>query len=95
MSANDPLHNVGAWHAMNSGLMTDIGKEASHTRSGSLHVETMPKSGQHRLGRGEHVLPAAAAVPRPGRRCNCNLHSAWAQYIQGANRVSDRQIDAS
>jgi len=94
MSPNDPLHNVGARHAMNSGLMTDIGKEASHTRSGSLHVETMPKSGQHRLGRGERLLPATA-MPRPGRRCNCNLHIAWAQYIQGANRVFDRQLDAS
>jgi hypothetical protein len=27
-------------------------------------------------------------------RCNCNLQTAWAQYIQGANRVFDRQIDA-
>ena len=94
MSPNDPLRIVGARHAMNSGLMTDIGKEASHTRSGSLHVETMPKSGQHRLGRGERALPATA-VPRPGRGCNCNLHLAWAQYIQGANPVFDRQIDAS
>jgi hypothetical protein len=94
MRPNDPPHNVGARQAMNSGLMTDIGKEASHVRSGSLHVETMPQSGQHRLGRGERVLPATA-VRRPGRRCNCNLHIAWAQYIQGANRVFDRQLDAS
>ena len=94
MNPNDPPHNVGARYAMNSGLMTDIGKEASHARSGSLHVETMPKSGQHRLGRGERALPATA-VRRPGRRCNCNLHIAWAQYIQGANRVFDRQIGAS
>jgi hypothetical protein len=94
MSPNDPPHDVGTRHAMNSGLMTDIGKEASHTRSGSLHVETMPKSGQHRLGRGERVLPPTAGR-RAGNFRNCNLHSAWAQYIQGANRVFDRQIDAS
>ena len=93
MSPNDPPHTVGARHAMNSGLMTDIDEEACHTGSGSLHVETMPKSGQHRLGRGERVLPATA-VRRTGRRCNCNLHIAWAKYIQGANRVFDRQIDA-
>ena len=50
-------------HAMNPGLMTDIGKEASVARSGSIH--------------------------------DCNLHSSRAQFIEGANRVFDRQIDAS
>jgi hypothetical protein len=34
-----------ARHAMNSGVVTDIGKEASIARSGSTDDETKPKSG--------------------------------------------------
>jgi hypothetical protein len=28
-------------------------------------------------------------------RCDCNLHSSRAQFVEGANRVFDQQIDAS
>jgi hypothetical protein len=94
MGPHDPSHNVGGRHAMNSGLMTDTGKEAIFARSGSLNVDTQPQSGRHRLGGGETFLPAAT-VRRPVDLRNCNLHFAWAQYIQGANRVFDRRIDAS
>ncbi len=76
-------------HAMNPGLMTDIGKEASVARSGSIHDETMPKFGQYGVGRVGHLHPASAA------QCDCNLRNARAQFIEGANRVFDRQIDAS
>jgi len=76
-------------HAMNSGLITDIGKEASVARSGSIYDETMPKFGQHRIGRVGRFHPPLAA------RCDCNLHNARAQFVEGANRVFDRQIDAS
>jgi len=59
-----PHHKVAPWHAMSSGLITDIGKEASVARFGRFDV-------------------------------HCNLHEACAQFIQGATRVFDRQIDAS
>jgi len=36
---------VSHWHAMNSGVITDIGKEASIARSGSSDDETQPKFG--------------------------------------------------
>jgi hypothetical protein len=81
-------------HAMNSGLITDIGKEASVARSGSIHDETMPKFGLPRRGlrrRGHR----GRFRPAPAARCDCNLHNARAQFIEGANRVFDRQIDAS
>jgi hypothetical protein len=36
------------------------------------------------------------SIPRtPEARCDCNLHSSRAQFVEGANCVFDRQIDAS
>ena len=144
-----PEHRRGGWaarspgvrlprrHAMNSGLITDIGKEASVARSGSIHDETMPKFGQQFAPYGRRSptratplrsrvcleagppppwdLRVAFASPFLGERaiglrgigragrfpqalaagCDCNLHSSRAQFIEGANRVFDRQIDAS
>jgi hypothetical protein len=156
------IYAIARRHAMNSGLMTDIGKEASVARSGSIDDETKPKSGQQfapygrrspawatslrsqvcpeagpppprdlrmafvlllsneraiglcgiwRAGRfhlhGRRVRPtrwrhASNVNPPPGWRrsapaaqCDCNLHSSRAQFVEGANRVFDRQIDAS
>jgi hypothetical protein len=147
-------------YAMKSGLITDIGKEASVARSGSTDDETKPRVGQQfapcgrrspnratplrkqarpevgppppwdtreavvsrpsneraiglrgiwRAGRfrlycrGESRVASIVRVnPPPGRpgnalaaQCDCNLHSSRAQCIEGANRVFDRQIDAS
>jgi hypothetical protein len=85
-------------HAMNSGLMTDIGKEASVARFGSIHDDTSPKfgtpSGERAVGR-RGTGHAGRFHPDPAARCDCNLLSSRAQFIEGANRVFDRQIDAS
>jgi hypothetical protein len=76
-------------HAMNSVLITDIGEEARVARSRSIHDETMPTFGQYGIERAGRFHPPSAA------RCDCNLHNARAQFVEGANRVFDRQIDAS
>jgi len=151
-------------HAMNSGLMTDIGKEASIARSGSTDDETKPTAGAQFAPYGRRspnratplcsrVRPGVGPPPlwdyevafvspprgesaiglrgiwRAGRfhcnsrrlrstqwrgasmdssnpeigwlgdtlapRCDCNLHHSRAQFVGGANRVFDQQIDAS
>ena len=86
-------------HAMISGLVTDIGKEASVAHSGSIHEETSPKFGSPPPGERAIGLRgtgnAGRIQPDPRARCDCNLHSSRAQFIEGANRVFDRQIDAS
>ena len=153
-----------ARHAMNSGVVTDIGKEASIARSGSTDDETKPKSGPQFAKHGRRspieatpcrnrVCPKVGPPPlrdlngvvsppgdecaatglrgiwRAGRfhlisrrvrptgcsgasmdssnpeigwlgdtlaaRCDCNLHHSRAQFVGGANRVFDRQTDAS
>ena len=148
---------------MNSGVVTEIGKDASIARSGSIDEETTPKSGPPfaphrrrspieatpcrsrvcpkvgppplwdldgvisatrdecdiglrgiwRAGRfhlvGRRIRPTGCSdasmdssnpkIGRPGdtlaAQCDCNLHSSRAQFVEGANRVFDRQIDAS
>jgi hypothetical protein len=151
-------------HAMNSGVVTDIRKEASIARSGSTDDETKPTFGAQFAPHGRRspvqaapwcsrVRPGVGPPPRrdlrvafvsprrnepaPGlrgiwragrfhgnsrrvwptqwrdasmdssnlesgwlewtlaARCDCNLHSSRAQFVEGANRVFDRQIDAS
>jgi hypothetical protein len=155
-----PIGQIARRYAMNSGLITDIGKEASVARSGNTDDETKPKVGQqfapcgrrspnratplrsqvrpevgppppwdlreafvatlsneHAIGlRGiwragrfrrycrceSRVASIVAVNPLPGwpgnalaAQCDCNLYSSRAQCIKGANRVFDRQIDAS
>jgi hypothetical protein len=151
-------------HAMISGVITDIGKEASIARSGSTDDETKPIFGAQFApsGRGSPIgaaswcsraRPGVGPPPRrdlrlafvspswhepaiglrgiwrvgrfqgngrrvcptqwrdasmdgsnpentwladtPAARCDCNLHSSRAQFVEGANRVFDQQIDAS
>jgi hypothetical protein len=150
-------------HAMISGVITDIGKEASIARSRSTDDETRPTFGAQfapsrqnpiwaaprcsrarpgvgppphrdlrvasvssrrderaiglrgiwRAGRfqenSRHVRPTQwrdasmdSSHPENTRladtlaaRCDCNLHSSRAQFVEGANRVFDQQIDAS
>ena len=133
------LPQVTRRQAMNSGVMTDIGKEASIARSGSTDDETKPTAGAQFAPCGRRspiratplcsrVRPGVGPPPlrdyevalvsppwgeraiglrgiwRAGRfhgnstfaaRYDCNLHSSRAQFVEGANRVFDRQIDAS
>ncbi|MDB6157619.1 MAG: hypothetical protein JWO04_1325 [Gammaproteobacteria bacterium] len=162
------LPQVTRRHAMNSGVVTDIGKEASIARSGSTDDETKPTAGAQFAPYGRRspnratplcsrVRPGVGPPPlrdyevafvspprgesaiglrgiwRAGRfhgnsrrlrstqwrgasmdssnpengwlrttrwttlaaQCDCNLHSSRAQFVEGANRVFDQQIDAS
>ena len=157
------LRQVIRRHAMNAGVVTDIRKEASIARSGSIDDETKPTFGTQFAPRGRRsprqampwcsrVRPGVGPPPRrdlsvafvspprderalglrgiwrAGRfhgnrrrvwptqwrdasmdssnpegwpegalaaRCDCILHSSRAQFVGGANRVFDRQIDAS
>ena len=109
------LPQVTRRHAMNSGVVTDIGKEASIARSGSTDDETKPTAGAQFAPCGRRspnrATPLCSRV-RPGvgppplrdwttrwttlaAQCDCNLHSSRAQFVEGANRVFDQQIDAS
>ena len=132
------LPQVTYRHAMNKGVVTDIGKEASIARSGSTDEQTRPTFGTqvapdgtrspnqaapscswgrprvgpppHRDLRVAFVAPPSyefaiglRGIWRAGRfqgnsrsaQCDCNLHSSRAQFVEGANRVFDQQIDAS
>jgi hypothetical protein len=132
------LRQVTCGHAMNSGVITDIRKEASIARSGSTDDETKPTFGAQIAPRGRRsperavpwcsrVRPGVGPPPRrdlrvafvsprgdehatglrgiwragrfhgctPAARCDCILHSSRAQFVEGANCVFDRQIDAS
>jgi hypothetical protein len=94
-------------HAMISGVITDIGKEASIARSGSTDDETKPIFGAQFAPSRQNPDGATSwcSRDRPGvgpplaetraARCDCNLHSSRAQFVGGANRVFDQQIDAS